>query len=115
MSTTDIASCEPCDSQVFGDFILPRKEVTVIAKCGVMYAIFAILQIRQRQFPSRNRLDIFSRIYIFMVINRRLVIIFLVIMVMLMMLMVLMMSMVAMMSWEICEYQRAKGKANNNP
>ena len=50
-----------------------------------------------------------------MVINRRLVIIFLVIMVMLMMLMVLMMSMVAMMSWEICEYQRAKGKANNNP
>ena len=38
MSTTDIASCEPCDSQVFGDFILPRKEVTVIAKCGVMYA-----------------------------------------------------------------------------
>ena len=38
MSTTDIASCKPCDSQVFGDFILPRKEVTVIAKCGVMYA-----------------------------------------------------------------------------
>ena len=38
MSTTDIASCEPCDSQVFGNFVLPGKEVTVIAKCGVMYA-----------------------------------------------------------------------------
>ena len=38
MSTTDISSREPCDSQIFGDFVLPGKEVAVIAKRGVMYA-----------------------------------------------------------------------------
>ena len=38
MSATDISACEPCDSQIFGDFVLPGKEVAVIAKLGVMNA-----------------------------------------------------------------------------